>query len=74
MVRCPYCNKELKYLRNIQECFVVWNFDADGNYENTGEMMPTGGLNEWVCPYCGKTIANSEEKALEFLRRESKIN
>ena len=71
MARCPHCGKELTHLRNIQECLVAWNFDASGEYENTGEMISTGGVNEWVCPHCGKTIAYSEEKALAFLNQKN---
>ena len=73
MPRCPYCNKEIGYLENIQECIVTWEFylDKDGNpcYSLSPiDIEPTDDLNEWDCPHCGRIIAYDEEEAACFLK------
>ena len=72
MLRCPYCNKEIDHLENIQECIVTWEFRLDEEgipcYSSGPiDIESTGDLNEWVCPYCGRTIAYDEEEAARFL-------
>jgi len=69
---CPHCNKEIRYLENVQECFVSWKLNPDGTYDDWPyDITSTDGLNKWVCPHCGRTIAETEEKALAFLNQKN---
>lgn len=67
---CPHCSKPVLYLENEQDLLCVWKFYPDGNYSPVPEferMEHLGDINHWVCPHCGKVIAETEEDALKFL-------
>ena len=68
--KCPHRGKPVLYLENEQDLIVAWEFRRNGEYSavpKLEEMYHIGDVNRWVCPHCGKVIAEDEEKALDFL-------
>lgn len=68
--RCPHCGKPVLYLENEQDLLCSWKFYPDGNYSTVPDlenMEHLGDINRWVCPHCGKVIAETEVDALKFL-------
>ena len=68
--KCPHCGKPVLYLENEQDLIVAWEFRRNGEYSSVPkleEMYHIGDVNQWVCPNCGKVIAETEEEALDFL-------
>jgi phage FluMu protein Com len=66
MTKCPYCGKEVKELRYVEEALSLATYDGK-NYMHF-DLIPLN--NYWYeCPHCHKTIARTQDEAYEFLQK-----
>jgi len=73
-VTCPYCNKKIETLDNVQTVYVTCSMDRHGQYDTVEDIGDaTGDYNVWQCPLCGHTIADNEEDAIAFLNGELEV-
>ena len=72
MPKCPNCGAELDHLDSyLAAALAHTHVDEHGNAqwvrEELGEEVNT---EEYVCPYCGKSLFHTEADAIAFLRGE----
>ena len=70
MPRCPKCGEEIDHLVYWEKAWRRAEFEADGEYHDW-ETHPTDSF-YYACPCCGEKLFRSEEKALNFLKRDKK--
>ena len=71
MPNCPSCKKSLEGLRYFRTLVEHGVFTVEAGFSNMDSDSPGQEeltKEEYACPYCGKVVADSENKAEEFLR------
>ena len=72
MTKCPQCGKDIWYLREHMEAWVVSkvfpaHMNPDKEFE-IDEIIPIEGLT-YDCPECGEVLFNNLNDAREFLNK-----
>lgn len=69
---CPNCEKEVTYI-GVEENHAYGLRLEDGKPVHDTDLLATWqepGFATYECPYCGETLAETEEEAVQFLTGE----
>jgi len=75
--RCTECGREITYLLNLQDEWVVYSFRIDekedwGDYKKIDSWG--GNFSEYKCPLCNEYLFSTEDDATSFLMGEEQHN